>query len=579
VAALFATPRIAQQTLPDGTRLFRSTEELAEPARSVAHLLRDAADANPDRTLIAQRDGTGWRTRTYAEVCRQADGIGQALLERGLGPDRPLIVLSGNSIEHLVIMLGAFTAGIPVAPLSVAYSLQSKDHRRLKEIRDLVEPGAVFAADAARFGQALELFDCARITEIDELATEPGTALKEAFAAVTPDSVAKIMFTSGSTGVPKGVLTTHRMLCANQQMVKQVWPFLGDEPPVLVDWLPWSHTFGGSHNLNLVLANAGTLYIDDGRPVPELFPATIANLREIPPTVYFNVPAGYTQLAPVLEQDRAFAERFFSRLRLLFNASAALPAGLRDRLVAVGQSVTGREIQVSAGWGCTETAPAATHAHFPFSDARCIGVPLPGSVAKLIPVGDDRYEIRVRGPMVTPGYHRRPDLTAAAFDDDGFYRTGDAVSIVDGDPDRGFAFRGRLAEDFKLTTGSFVRVGAVRSALLSTAPGIADAVITGADRDHVGALIWLNSTEIQTRVGPNPTEHEIREHLTKALATLNDGAGSTSKVDRLLIMREPADLDAGEITDKGYVNQHTVLDRRQHLVELLYAQETNIVFE
>jgi feruloyl-CoA synthase len=580
---LFARPRIVQTTLPDGTRLFRSTEELAEPARSVADLLRTAARAHPDRVLVAQRDpARAWRKRSYAEVLRQANGIGQALLDRGLGPHRPLIVLSGNSIDHLVITLGALTAGIPVAPLSVAYSLQSKDHRRLAEIRGLVSPGAVFADDLAAFGAALGIFDCERISSVDDLATEPGAALEDAFTAVTPDSVAKIMFTSGSTGVPKGVLTTHRMLCANQQMIKQVWPFLTEAPPVLVDWLPWNHVFGGNHNMTLVLANGGTLIIDDGRPTPALFAETITNLREIPPTVYFNVPAGYAQLVPVLEADHDFAERFFSRLRLLFNAGAALPVGLRDRLLAVSESVTGRQIPMSAGWGCTETAPAATHAHFPFTDARCIGVPLPGTEAKLVPVDEDRYEIRMRGPMVTPGYLRRPDLTSAAFDTDGFYRSGDAVSLLDDDdPNQGFIFRGRLTEDFKLTTGTFVRVGAVRAALLTAAPILADAVITGADRDHACALVWLNPTEIHTRLGPNATQQEIRDHLTQSLKTLNANATSSSRVDALLILTEPPNLDAGEITDKGYINQHKVLDRRAHLVDKLYTQhlEMNIVFE
>jgi feruloyl-CoA synthase len=411
------------------------------------------------------------------------------------------------------------------------------------------------------------------------MATMPGPGVAAARAAVTGDSIAKILFTSGSTGTPKGVLNTHRMLAANQQMIRQAWPFLRTERPVIVDWLPWSHTFGGNHNVNMTLTAGGTLYVDAGRPAPGMFGPSIANLADVPPTIYFNVPAGYAQLVPALEADAAFAARFFSRLRLMFNAAAALPAALRRRLEDLAVQTAGRPVPVTGSWGATETAPAVTSAHYDFADARCIGVPLPGAEVRLVPV-EGAYEIRVRGPMVTPGYFGRPDLTAAAFDASGYYRTGDAVGLADpDDPGAGLVFRGRIAEDFKLSTGTFVRVGAVRTALLSAAPLLADAVITGEDRGSVCALAWLNAAEAAKLLGQEPrvegelvTDEIIRAELARALAGHNATAGSAARIERLLVLARPAGLDAGEITDKGYVNQRQVLANRAALVELLYAQ-------
>src|SRR5262245_37375159 len=344
------------------------------------------------------------------------------------------------------------TAGIPVAPVSVAYSLQSRDHARVRAVAELIRPGAVFVDEAARFTAALDaLGDVAVIVAsgsrpgarpLAELTTTaPGPRLVQAFSALASNGIAKILFTSGSTGMPKGVLNTHRMLAVNQQMMRQVWPFLTEQRPVLVGWLPWSHTFGGNYNMNMIFTAGGTLYVDDGRPAPGMFGRTITNLWDVPPTIYFNVPAGYAQLVPALEADPEFAARFFSRLRLMFNAAAALPAALRDRLAAVAEAATGREVPVTGSWGATETAPAVTSAHFPHRDARCIGVPLPGAEVKLVPADGDAYEIRVRGQMVTPGYFGQPELTAEAFDADGFYRTGDAVGFADpADPCAGLVF-------------------------------------------------------------------------------------------------------------------------------------------
>ncbi len=581
-AGLFAQPRIQREDRPDGSFLLRSQEPVAEHPPTLIHSLRAWAETDPAHPLVAERAGADWRMVSYGEAAAAATAIGQGLLERGLGPDRPLMILSGNSAEHLLLTLGAMTAGVPVAPVSVAYSLQSQDHARLRQLAELLRPGAVFAENPGRFGGALAAVpDAAPVSFAELVATSPGPEVERASARLRPETVAKILFTSGSTGAPKGVLTTHRMLAVNQQMMRQAWPFLQAERPVIVDWLPWSHTFGGNHNVGMMVANGGTLYVDDGRPAPGLFEATLRNLRDVPPTIYFNVPAGYAQLVPQLESDPELARAFFSRLRLLFNAAAALPSALRERLVAVAERTTGERVLMTGSWGLTETAPAATNAHFPYEDARSIGVPLPGAELLMIPA-EDAYEVRVRGPMVTPGYFGRPELTAEAFDDEGFYRTGDAVVLADAeDPNKGLLFCGRLAEDFKLSTGTFVRVGAVRTALLSAVPILSDAVIVGENRDCVCALAWVNGAEVEKRLGRGPTavdgeeiidDPELAPSLADGLAELARSAGSAGRVERLLLMSRPADLDLGEITDKGYVNQRRVAANRAHLVADLYAE-------
>jgi feruloyl-CoA synthase len=597
--ALFAAPALDARRDADGTWRLRSAVPLGPYPPTVLASLRRWAAADPDCPLIAERDAAGgWRSASYGEVSAAAQAVGQGLLGLGLGPGAPLLILSGNSVDHLVVSLAAMTAGIPVAPLSTAYSLLSGDHARIRQVAALIRPGGVFAEDTGPFAAALDALDALGADEgrppaviasrgdrpgvvalAGLAAAVPGADIAAAYAALAPDSLAKILFTSGSTGEPKGVLNTHGMLAANQLMMAGAWPFLADERPVIVDWLPWSHTFGGNHDVNLIITHGGTLYIDAGRPAPALFGRSLANLADVPPTIYLNVPAGYAQLVPALEADPAFAARFFSRLRLMLNAAAALPPSLRRRLGAVAEQTAGRPVPVTSSWGLTETSPACTSAHYDFDDPACIGIPLPGAEVKLVPA-DDAYEIRVRGPHVTPGYFGRPDLTAAAFDAEGFYRTGDAARLIDeARPGLGLAFCGRIAEDFKLTTGTFVRVGAVRTALLSALPLLADAVIAGEGRDFVTALAWLNAAEARRLLGREPaaaggevvTDAGVLAAVAAALAGAPAAAGSAARVRRLLVMSRPADLDRGEITDKGYVNQRRVLRNRAALAGLLYA--------
>ncbi|MFC4942979.1 AMP-binding protein [Pseudonocardia sp. GCM10023141] len=577
----FAVPRIESEQLPDGRLLLRSAEPLAAHPVSVVESFRAHATAHPDRLLVAERVGESWARSTWGEMRALVDGLAQGLIDRGLA-DRPIMVLSGNSRLHLAVMLAGMTVAAPVVSTSVAYSLQSTDHAKLRAMAELTEPGLIVAEDPS-FARAVDAVRGDRVLlcrdgelpgslALADLVAEPTGEVDRRCGALLRGDVAKILFTSGSTGSPKGVLTTHGMLSANQQQLLQAWPFLAEEPPVLLDWLPWSHTFGGNFCLGVVLTRGGELWIDDGRPAPALVERTVRNLADVHPSVYFNVPAGYAALLPHLERDPDTARAFLDRLRLGFFAAAALPQQLWDRMTKLAAE-HGAGMQMTTAWGLTETAPAATAAHFAITRSDVLGVPLPGVELALVPVGR-KTEVRVRGANVTPGYHRRPDLTAAAFDEHGFFRTGDAVAPVDpADPAAGLLFRGRIAEDFKLATGTFVSVGTLRPALLSASEGLlTDAVICGQDGERVTAMVWLHPDHAG-RVGADGVpDAELRAELVATMGRLAAGGGGSSQiVERLLVLCEPAELDAGEITDKGYVNQAAVRDRRADLVGLLSA--------
>jgi len=600
-------PRDAELTRrADGSLLLRSPHPLGEYAARVTDALEHWATMAPQRRFLAARPAPGdagvaadgWRALGYADTLARVRSIGQALLDRGLNGERPILILSGNDIEHALLALAAMHVGIPYAPISVPYSLVSKDFAKLKFIVNLLQPGLVFAADGAAFGAAIaaavpsgtELVvtrnlpagrEARQFSELESAA--PGAGVAAAHAAVGSDTVAKILFTSGSTGIPKGVINTHRMMCSNQRMLAQTLPFLLDAPPVLVDWLPWNHTFGGNHNFGIALANGGTFYIDEGKPMPGLIERTVANLREIAPTIYFNVPKGFEGLIPFFEQDRALRERFFGAVQAMFYAGAGLSQHVWDGLERLAERTVGVRIPMITSLGSTETAPAALVANWPAQQAGNIGVPAPGQEVKLVPTGG-KLELRLRGPNITPGYWNNPEQTRAAFDDEGYYKMGDALRFVDAaDPRQGMLFDGRIAEDFKLATGTWVSVGPLRAQLVAAgAPLVQDVVIAGHDRDDVAALIFpvLDACRALCTGLPADASVEavlahpaVRAHFQSMLDKLAGAStGSATRVDRAMLMAAPPSLDVGEATDKGSLNQRAVLAHRAALVEQLYAQ-------
>jgi feruloyl-CoA synthase len=538
--------------------------------------------------LLSWRDGTGRSSISYGTAWPMVRAIGQSLVDRGLSAERPLAILSGNDLEHLLLALAAQHVGIPYAPISPAYSLVSRDFGALRHVISLLSPGLVYVSERARFGGALEAAVAADVDVIDRsafgtlTAREPSPDVDRRNAAIQPDDIAKILFTSGSTGVPKGVINTHRMLCSNQQMILQTLPFLGDAPPVLVDWLPWHHTFGGNHNIGIVIYNGGSLHIDDGRPLAGAFDESVRCLREVVPTVYLNVPKGFEELIRALGNDRALAERFFATVQVLFYAAASLSQHVSEELERVALETCGERLVLITGLGSTETAPMAICRPWASEVPSAIGLPVPGVEARLAPVAQ-KLEMRVRGPNVTPGYWRQDALTREAFDDDGFYRMGDAVRPIDRQAlAKGLIFDGRIKEDFKLSTGTWVSVGPLRARIVAHfAPLVRDAVIAGHDRDDVGLLLVPDLDACRALARDLPAEAPacavighaaVRDCLRERLLTFAAAAtGSASRPRRAIVLETPPSLDAGEVTDKGSLNQRAVLERRQALVDDLFA--------
>ena len=575
VLARFAPRVVEVEHRGEGTILLRSPIPLAGMARHIcAYLERWAAEA-PDRVFLAQRAAGGaWRHLTYAEGWARARAIGQALIEAGLGPERPVAILTGNSIEHALMTFGAMTAGIPAAPISPSYSLSPGGRQRLSDILDLLRPGLVFAQAAAALPDVRALPQLAGLPWVS-VEPAPDTISLAAFervattidadrayAATTGDTVAKLLFTSGSTGSPKGVPNTQAMLCGATRATALV--FGVDAPPVTVDWMPWHHTLGGNSTLHSILRDGGTMYIDDGRPLPGLFQHTIRNLTEIATTVVQNVPAGFQMLVPAMETDERLRSRFFERVERIAFAGASLAPDTFDRMQALAVRATGAPIPFISGYGTTETGPGIASTHWPSEGKGEIGLPFPGCTIKLVPFGD-RYDLRARGVNVFPGYLGRPDLTRDAFDEEGFYRVGDAVQFVDpADPAQGLRFAGRLSENFKLSNGSWVLTGELRSSVIAAVPGIADAVIAGHDRDDVRLLVWL---------APDATVERIQADLD---AYNRANGGATRRIAGFRVLVDPPSIAAGEITDKGYVNQRGVLANRAALVDALYEEPAGV---
>ncbi|MBR0843621.1 feruloyl-CoA synthase [Bradyrhizobium liaoningense] len=597
VAGLFATPRTLAEHRADGSIVLRSPEPLGESARCTGDWLEQWARQTPDTIFLAERGGpeAPWTTVTYAQALRQVRAAASWILAQGLSAEHPVVILSDNSIDHALLALAAQHVGVPSAAISPAYSLMSKDFDKLRSMITLLEPGAIYVAATKPFAAALAAIkplhqaqiisgnaDDAGTLAFRSIATTPeAPGVARAFAAVTPGTIAKFLFTSGSTGTPKAVINTQRMLTSSQQAKAQTWTFLepGRGDLVILDWLPWSHTFGANHNFNLVLRNGGSLYIDGGKPAPGLFATSLANLKSVIPTVYFNVPRGFDMLIAALRGDEDLRCRFFGGVKFAFYAGAALPQNLWDALEQLSIETAGRALPMVSAWGSTETSPLAADCHFLAERSGNIGVPIPGTELKLVTSGD-KLEVRVRGPNVTPGYWKAPELTKQAFDDEGFYLIGDAVKFADGErPERGLFFDGRVAEDFKLNSGTWVSVGTLRLAgIAALAPLAQDIVVTGHGGDEVRFLVFPNIAACRAHAGLSETagvnevlaHDKVRTAIAQGLGRLKQqSANSSGHATRALLLAEPASVDGGEITDKGYINQRAVLTRRADAVARL----------
>lgn len=584
----------------NGNMRVRTRQDLGAYPLRMTDKLTYWAEKTPDTTFMAKRDHTGaWVRISYAQALQLAKHIGQGLLNRNLSADRPVMILSGNDLEHAMVAMACQYVGIPYAPVSPAYSLISKDYAKLRHAMDLLTPGLVFAESGKAYTEAVDATAASDVelvvthspdnnrptTLYAELAATPVTdAVEKAHRATGPGTIVKFLFTSGSTKMPKAVVNTQRMICSNLQMITQTFPFLAEEAPVLLDWLPWNHTFGGNHNVGIVLYNGGTMYIDDGKPTSDGMAVTLHNLKEIAPTIYFNVPIGWENIAHALEADPVLRKNYYSRIKMQFYSGAALAQPVWDKLHATAEKECGERIVMTCGLGMTETSPSALFVAQNEGRSGQIGIPTPGMEIKLVNNGD-KQEIRYSGPNVTPGYWRSEEQTREAFDDEGFFCSGDAVKWYDPENyDMGFAFDGRVAEDFKLYTGTWVSVGPLRARILNEgAPYLQDVVLTGHDRKEVGILVFphVEQCRVLSGLGPDASygdiakSPQVRTFFEDMLERLSATAtGSASRITRAMILTSPPSFDKGEITDKGSINQRAVLKERADLVVTLYEAES-----
>ncbi|MBD1546050.1 feruloyl-CoA synthase [Roseibium aggregatum] len=595
---LFAPPSVVKTVEPSGAILLESSIPLPAYERCVGEWLVRWAEERPDTTFLAERDADGgWRKVSYSQALTRVLGLAGWLLSTSASPEHPVLVLSENTVEHALLALSAMHVGVPVATVSTAYSLLSHDHAKLKAMVELLDPSVIHVSDPDAYAGALDAIDdlhdavilagrapekTSRMVQLLDEADLPeaSSAVSSAFHAIGPDTVARLLFTSGSTGTPKAVINTHRMLTSNQAANAAVWTFLEKNPPVIVDWLPWSHTFGANFTSNTVLRNGGSLYIDTGKPAPGLIERTIANFKDVKPTISFNVPRGYDLMAQALETDAELREVFFN-MDLVMNAAAALPTTVWENLKRLSRNTIGREIPIVGSWGSTETAPLATHCHFQVENIANIGLPVPGVILKLIPNGD-KLEVRVKGPGVTPGYYRHPELTASAFDEEGFYIIGDAVRFADpDDPSKGLFFDGRVSEDFKLASGTWVSVGELRVAGIDAlVPLVQDVVVSGHGRDEIGFLLIPNEAACRACAGLSAdaplaevlASDAVRDKIAEGLHGLKaQGGGSSRYATRARFLLAPPNPDAGEITDKAYLNQRQMIANRADDIEALFG--------
>ncbi len=589
--ALFGPLTPLVEARADGVTYVRTAEPLPAHPDTWIDRLEHWAALTPDRPFIAERDDKGgWRTISYAQTLDATMRIGSWLLAHGASAERPLLILSGNSIEHGLLSLAGMAVGAPTCPVSTAYSLVSQDLSKLKGVIELMTPSFFFAQDANAYARALALAKSRDIglitgdisadaTPFSELlATPVSAAARAARAALTPDSIGKFLLTSGSTGTPKAVVNTQRMLCASHEMLREALPFFKEEPPILVEWLPWAHTFGSNSSFGLILYNGGTFYIDDGRPTPSGIATTVKNLTEIGPTIFFNVPKGFEELLPHLKANTALRETFFSRVKMFFYAGAGLSQPVFEGYRALSAEVLGAPLPWTTSLGSTETGPGAIINVRGLERTQNVGVPHRGVELKLVP-NAGKLEARLRGPNITPGYWRRPDLNATAFDEEGFYKIGDALKLAEpGDWTGGFMFDGRVSEDFKLATGTWVSVGPLRIAFLNHFQPLAqDLVVAGENRDDIGALVFPNFAALAAIAPGLSPDEMVRDPRVKAafagrLKSLAAAAtGSSTRIVRLALLSAPPSIDLGEATDKGSLNQRLLLANRAETVEALYG--------